>query len=48
MRTWLIKVSKQNAFEFEVEAETEGSALAEASARVVDVEPDMIALEVIS
>jgi hypothetical protein len=47
MKTWTIKVSKQDAFEFEVEAETEDEALTEASCRMIDVEPEMVAVEVI-
>ena len=43
MKTWLIKVKKQEAFEFEVEAETEDDALIEASCRMIDVEPEMTA-----
>jgi hypothetical protein len=44
MKTWLIRVAPTDAFEFEVEAETEDEAYAEAMAKMVDVEPDMVAI----
>jgi hypothetical protein len=46
MKTWLIKVAPTKAFEFEVEAETEDDALTEASCKMIDVEPEMTAVEI--